>query len=143
MRTTLDRVRHTLLFELIGLGLFIPLSSYVFKLPATHMGVIGIGSATAATLWNFLFNLFFDKAMHRNLGHTRKTWSLRFLHAALFELGLMLILVPPIAWYLGIGLMEAVVMDLAIVAFYMTYAFVFNVVYDRVFPIPEKGPACA
>jgi uncharacterized membrane protein len=32
----------------------------------------------------------------------------------LFEAGLLVILLPPIAWYLGIGLLEALVMDLAV-----------------------------
>ncbi len=53
----------------------------------------------------------------------------------LFEAGLLLILLPPIAWYLGIGLVEAFFMDLAIAAFYVAYAFVFNLAYDRTFPV--------
>jgi hypothetical protein len=37
----------------------------------------------------------------------------------------------PSARYLGIGLLEALVMDLAIAAFYVAYAFLFNLAYDR------------
>ena len=36
------------------------------------------------------------------------------------------------------GLWETFLMDLAIVIFYVVYAFLFNLTYDRVFPIP--GP---
>ena len=61
----------------------------------------------------------------------------------LFEAGLLLILMPPIAWYLGIGLVEAFVMDLAIAAFYVAYAFVFNLAYDRAFPLPGWGEVAA
>ena len=135
MRSFPDRVRHTFLFEAIGLALVIPGGALLFGLPATHMGVIGVGSATVATLWNFVFNLGFDHAMLRFAGHTRKSLGLRVLHALLFEGGLLVLLLPPMAWYLGMGLWQTFVMDLAIVVFYVVYAFLFNLAYDRVFPV--------
>ncbi|TQI74335.1 putative membrane protein [Bosea sp. AK1] len=136
MRSFPDRVRHTALFEVLGLALVIPGGAMLFNLPATHMGVIGVGSATVATLWNFVYNLGFDHAMLRFIGHTRKSLALRVLHALLFEGGLLVLLLPPMAWYLGMGLWETFLMDLAIVVFYVVYAFLFNLAYDRVFPIP-------
>ncbi len=136
MRSFPDRVRHTVLFEVLGLALVIPGGAMLFNLPATHMGVIGVGSATVATLWNFVYNLGFDHAMLRLIGHTRKSLALRVLHALLFEGGLLILLLPPMAWYLGMGLWQTFVMDLAIVVFYVVYAFLFNLAYDRVFPIP-------
>lgn len=138
MRSFPDRVRHTVMFEIIGLALVIPGGAMLFNLPATHMGVIGVGSATVATLWNFVYNLGFDHAMLRFAGHTRKSLQLRVLHALLFEGGLLVLLLPPMAWYLGMGLWETLVMDLAIVVFYVVYAFLFNLAYDRVFPVPVQ-----
>ena len=138
MRSFPDRIRHTVMFEVIGLALVIPGGAMLFNLPATHMGVIGVGSATVATLWNFVFNLGFDHAMLRFTGHTRKTLALRVLHALLFEGGLLVLLLPPMAWYLGMGLWETLVMDLAIVVFYVVYAFLFNLAYDRAFPVPAQ-----
>ncbi|GJD29869.1 hypothetical protein PMNALOAF_1110 [Methylobacterium adhaesivum] len=144
MRTTRDRIRHALLFEVLGLALIVPLGTVLFGLHASEMGVIGLGSALAATAWNYVYNLGFDRAMQRRLGHTRKSVPLRMAHAVLFEAGLLTILLPPIAWYLGISLGEAFVMDLAIAAFYVAYAFVFNLAYDRAFPLPawrtEEAP---
>lgn len=143
MRSFPDRVRHTVMFEIIGLALVIPGGAMLFNLPATHMGVIGVGSATVATLWNFVFNLGFDHAMLRFAGHTRKSLALRVLHALLFEGGLLVLLLPPMAWYLGMGLWETFVMDLAIVVFYVVYAFLFNLAYDRVFPVPAMPQLAA
>ncbi len=136
MRTFSDRVRHAIMFELIGLTIFTPGAALLFDQPMGHMGVIGIVSATAATLWNFVFNLGFDRAMLRMRGSVLKTMPIRVLHTVLFEAGLILILIPFIAWYLGIGLMTALILDLAVVVFYLVYTFVFNIVYDRAFPIP-------
>jgi uncharacterized membrane protein len=137
MRNTRDRIRHAILFEVIGLLLIIPLGSLLFGLHASDMGVIGFGSALVATGWNYLYNLGFDRGMQRVVGHTRKSLALRVAHAVLFEAGLLMILLPPIAWYLGIGLIDAFFMDLAIAAFYVAYAFVFNLAYDRTFPVPS------
>jgi uncharacterized membrane protein len=44
---------------------------------------------------------------------------------------------PFIAWYLGVSLWQALVMDLFFVAFYLVYAFAFNWAYDKLFPLPE------
>lgn len=140
MRTFGDRVRHAILFELIGLAIFTPGAALLFDKPVAHMGVIGIVSATVATLWNFVFNLGFDKAMLRLRGSVEKTMAIRLVHTALFEAGLIVALIPFIAWYLGIGLMTALVLDIAVVAFYLVYAFVFNIVYDRTFPIDAAMP---
>ncbi len=141
MRSTRDRIRHAILFELVGLALMIPLGSLLFGLHASDMGVIGFGSALVATSWNYVYNLGFDRTMQRLIGHTRKSLLLRVAHAVLFEAGLLMILMPPIAWYLGIGLVEAFFMDLAIAAFYVAYAFVFNLAYDRTFPLPGWADA--
>jgi len=135
MRSTRDRIRHAILFELLGLALIIPLGSMLFGLHGSDMGVIGVGSALAATVWNYVYNLGFDQVMQRWVGHTRKSLELRVGHALLFEAGLLMILLPPTAWYLGISLGQAFVMDLAIAAFYVAYAFTFNLAYDRVFPL--------
>jgi uncharacterized membrane protein len=135
MRTFRDRVRHALSFEAVALAIFIPGSAAVFGQPLEHMGVIGIVSATVATFWNFVFNMGFDRAMLRLRGSTRKTLAIRVAHTFLFEAGLVAMLIPMIAWYLGIGLWQALLMDVAIVVFYLVYGFLFNIAYDRLFPV--------
>lgn len=135
MRTFGDRVRHALLFEAVALAIFIPGSAAVFGQPVEQMGFIGVASATIATLWNFVFNVGFDRAMRALRGSVHKTLALRVAHTLLFEAGLVVMLIPMIAWYLEIGLWEALLMDIAIVIFYLVYGFLFNLAYDRLFPI--------
>ncbi len=55
----------------------------------------------------------------------------------------IVLLIPFIAWYLGISLVAALVMDIAIVVFYLVYAFVFNIAYDKLFPLPVGQAAHA
>ena len=137
MRTTADRIRHAISFEIIGILLATPLGAFVFHLHAGDSAIIVVGSATVAMLWNYVYNLGFDHALKALGRSTEKTLALRILHAVLFEIGLLLMLMPLIALYLGITLWQAFVMDLAFALFYMGYALVFNWAYDKVFPLPE------
>ncbi|WDR01219.1 PACE efflux transporter [Devosia algicola] len=137
MRTTSDRIRHALSFEIIGLLLVTPLGAVVFAKPLHDIGIISLVGASVATLWNYAFNLMFDHAMVRIRGRVHKTPMIRLVHVALFELGLLAILLPFIAWYLGISLLDALVMDASFALFYMVYAYCFNWAYDLLFPIPE------
>lgn len=136
MRTAKDRVRHAILFEVIGMALAIPLGTWVFATPVQAIGVVAVVGATIATLWNYIYNLGFDHAMLRLRGDVHKSVPIRVLHAVLFEVGLLLVLLPFIAWYLELSLLYALQMDIAFAMFYVVYAFLFNWGYDWVFPIP-------
>ena len=139
MRSIADRVRHALAFEIIGLVIFIPLFSWLLQKNVSEMGVLGVVSAFTATSWNFIYNWGFDLAMLRWAGTLHKTVAMRVLHSVLFEAGLIVLLIPFIAWYLDISLWAALLMDIAIVVFYLVYAFFFNFAYERVFPIPDAN----
>jgi len=138
MRNTRDRIRHALSFEIIGLLLVVPLGAVGFGMHMQDIGVVAIAAATIATLWNYIYNIGFDRALKRKRGTVHKTMPLRVLHAVMFEAGLLLFTLPLIALYLGIGLWQAFVMDLAFVVFYLIYAFVFNYSYDKIFPLPDN-----
>jgi uncharacterized membrane protein len=137
MRKTADRLRHAISFEIVGILVATPLAAFVFNLHAGDSAAIVIGSATVAMGWNYIYNLVFDQVMTRLRGTTQKTIGLRVAHAILFELGLLAMLMPLIALYLGISLWQALLLDLSFALFYMAYALVFNWAYDRLFPLPE------
>ena len=137
MRKTADRVRHAISFEIIGLALVTPLGALAFGMPMADIGVIGAAGATLATAWNYLYNLGFDHLMQYLTGGTQKNVAVRVLHAVVFEIGLLLALLPMIAWYLDISVIQALTMDVSFALFYVVYAFVFNWAYDRIFPLPD------
>ena len=84
MRTTSDRIRHAISFEIIGLLLVIPLGSMGFGMDAQHIGVIALVASLLATLWNYVYNLLFDRALKRLRGTVHKTVFTRIIHALLF-----------------------------------------------------------
>ena len=136
MRTTRDRIRHAISFEVIGILTIVPLGAIGFDHHIADIGVVAIIGASIATLWNYAYNLLFDKAMKRWKGTVHKTVLQRVIHAVLFEAGLLVVTLPVFALYLGIGLWEAFIMDVAFALFYLVYAFVFNWAYDVIFPQP-------
>lgn len=137
MRGTWDRIRHVILFELIGLVFLIGGGILVGGYEAGALGVIGVVSSLIATAWNYVYNLIFDRAMLRLRGTTIKTHPVRALHAVLFEGGLLVILLPFVAWMLGASLWQAFLFDVTVAVFYVVYGYAFNWAYDRVFPSPE------
>ena len=137
MRSLFDRIRHVILFEIIGLLLVTPLGALAFGQPVLDIGVLSAIIAVVATVWNLVYNTLFDLALKRLFGGTAKGAAMRVFHAILFEVGLLAVLMPFIAAYLGISLWQALMMDISFAMFYMAYAFLFNWVYDRLFPLPE------
>lgn len=141
MRTTADRIRHALIFEVFGLLLITPLASLATGHGLGEIGVIAVVASLVAMVWNYIYNLAFDRSMVRLRGSVAKTVPIRILHAVLFEAGLLIAVLPFIAWYLQISLLEALIMDIGIALFYLVYAYVYNWAYDRVFPIPALAGA--
>jgi len=136
MRTSKDRIRHTLLFEAIALAIVTPAGALLFDLSFASMGILSVLASLVATVWNYLYNYGFDHAMLRLTGSTAKSLPLRVFHAVAFEAGMLAIMLPLVAWYLGISLYTAFMMDILLAAFFMVYAFIFNYAYDWIFPIP-------
>ncbi|MBD8512786.1 PACE efflux transporter [Photobacterium sp. WH77] len=141
MRTHWDRIRHAVGFELIALVLITLVLSQGFGFDMAKIGLLGIVFSVIATVWNYVYNLWFDKAMLKYAGHVHKSTKHRMVHALGFELCLLWLTLPIMAWWLEIGLWQALVMDIGLVIFYLIYAYVYNLTYDKVFPLPETQTA--
>ncbi|GKT31305.1 PACE efflux transporter, partial [Aduncisulcus paluster] len=101
MRTTADRIRHTLLFEIIGLCTCTPLASWILDKDLSRIALV---------------------ALNRPV-NVRPTW-MRVLHAVLFELSLLTLTVPFVAWWLDLSLWHALIADIGFALFFLVYAFV-------------------
>src|SRR5690606_13242017 len=117
MRTTLDRIRHAILFELVGLIFLIGGGTILTGFDASALGVVGAVASLIATGWKSVFNPSFVRAMLRWRGSIIRTHRIRILPAVLFEAGLRVILLPFVAWVLGLTLWQAFLFDLVIAIF--------------------------
>ena len=125
-----ERFFHALGFEVLAIAICAPLGAWLLGYSLAHMGLLTLMISLIAMAWNMVFNMAFDGAQRR-MGFTRN-FSARIVHSVLFEVGLILAVVPLAAWWLDIGLWEAFVLDIGIVLFFLPYTFVFNWTYDHV-----------
>nr|WP_312509842.1 multidrug/biocide efflux PACE transporter [Pseudomonas luteola] len=127
-RSFWERAGHALAFELIALGLCAPVIAWAMGKPMAQIGVLTLMFSTIAMLWNMIFNFLFDRAQNR-LGFKR-SFAVRLLHGCLFEAGLVVLLVPLAAWWLSISLLQALVLDIGLILFFLPYSVCFNWIYD-------------
>lgn len=66
----------------------------------------------------------FDRFQAR-MGFLRTT-PIRVVHACLFEIGMVSIALPFIAWWMAVSLSHALMVNIGLVLFYSPYVYVFN-----------------
>lgn len=141
MRSTADRIRHAVCFEIIGVLIVTPLAGWAFNADFSHVGVLAIAMSIFATVWNYVYNLGFDHLLLRLRGRVRKTVGERVVHAIVFEFGMLLFMLPPVMWWMNYSFQRALAMAASLMVFYLVYTYIYNWLYDLIFPVPDPGQA--
>lgn len=132
------RVIYVTLYEFFA----VVLSALVFAASSTHelssTWVLAVITSLTAVTWNFFFNLMFEAWEARQPVKGRSV-ARRVAHALGFEGGLGLFLIPLIAWWLELGLWQALVLNLGLMLFFLVYTYVFAWTFDRVFGLPASA----
>lgn len=123
-----ERVCQALGFEGLALLICTPLLVWITGRPALEMGAVTLGVSVLALTWNIIFNSLFDRLKAR-LQLANGGWT-RVLHALLFEGGLIILAVPLIAGVLKISLLEAFILDIGVLLFFLPYTYVYHCGYD-------------
>jgi uncharacterized membrane protein len=110
--------------------ILVPLMSYGFDMNMLHFGALAVILALCAMACNMLYNHWYD-AIEAHYGW-RRTVKMRVIHTIGFEIFFMAIALPLTAWWLGMSIVEALVLDLVFSLFFMLYAFCFNWLFDIV-----------
>ena len=103
-----------------------------------HASVAAVAASAIAVVWNLVYNSLFERWEARQATKGRSV-KRRIAHALGFEGGLVLMLVPLFAWWLGVSLWQAFVLDLGLIVFFLIYTYVFNLGFDRVFGLPASA----
>lgn len=138
MTPTRRKIIYAVSFETLGtlvatLGLLA--MSDAKPLQSLALSVIG---ATIALCWSYLFNTVFEAWEARQPVKGRSPLR-RAVHALMFEGGLVLICVPIMAWWLGVGLLEAAGYEAGLIVLFIAYTYAFTWGFDRVFGLPESA----
>lgn len=123
-----ERVCQAIGFEGLALLICTPLLVWITGRPALEMGAVTLGISLLALSWNVIFNSLFDRLKAR-LQWTDGGWT-RVVHSLLFEGGLIILAVPLIAALMKISLLEAFILDIGVLLFFLPYTYVYHWGYD-------------
>lgn len=132
------KILQAILYESIAVAVLSSSISLIYDEGLAHAGALSLMLSVCALLWNVLFNYVFECWEARQPQRAR-TLGRRLLHSLGFEGGLVLLLVPLVAWWLEISWWAALVTDLGLFVFFFFYALAFQWVFDRVFDVPESA----
>ena len=132
------RVLQAILYEVFAIAFVCPVLSFAFdKPPASTLGLAFVLSSIALA-WNYVFNALFERWEARQSVRGR-SFLRRLAHGAGFEGGLVVLLVPVMAFWLEISFFNAFLANLGLLAFFFVYAIAFTWAFDRVFGLPESA----
>ena len=132
------RVIYVTLYELIAIAVVTLALAWFTDEGWASSGGLAVGSSAIAVAWNLVFNGLFERWERRQPVRGRSA-ARRVAHAIGFEGGLLLWLVPFFAWWLGVSLWQALLMDVGLLVFFLVYTFVFTWVFDRLFGLPASA----
>jgi len=128
--STLERVFHSVLFEVLAVTLSIMGLAIFTDHDVNALSETMIVVATIAMIWNYCFNRIFDRYFTGE--KSQRSLKLRIFHVVLFEAGLLIATIPVMAFLLNVGIWQAFLMDIGVTIFITIYAFVFNLIYDHI-----------
>lgn len=119
---------YVLVFEGLVVFFIVLVLLLVMNKFLVYMGVLMLMFFIVVMFWNMFFNSFFDCVQ----------WCMGFqcilqvwvLYVMFFELGLIVVLVLLVVWWLLIGLVEVFFFDMGLILFFLFYIMVFNWSYD-------------
>lgn len=129
------RIVYVIVFEIIAI---ISSTFVLMKLSnsdAADSLPVAMMVSLAAIIWNFVYNTAFETWEERRQ-IAERTLLIRSVHALIFEIGLVLICLPLYMFWYQVGLLQAFIMEAALLVFFLIYNFVFTFIFDKVFTLP-------
>ncbi|MGO1538853.1 MAG: PACE efflux transporter [Leucobacter sp.] len=137
MSPHIRRLIYVVTYELIAVLLVTVALAYL-GFSSGGSVLVAVVSSTIALIWNYAWTTAFE-AWERRQASQKRTIPRRIAHTMGFEAGLIILLVPVMAWILQITLLEAFILDLGLLAFFLIYTFVFAWLFDLVLPRRVQG----
>ena len=138
MSPTRRRVVQAALYEGIAIAVVTPVLALAFSHSVGSAFVLSAVMSSIALAWNYVFNSLFERWEARQAVKGRSL-ARRMAHGVGFEGGLALILLPVMAYWLNVSLLEALVADLGLLAFFFFYTVGFTWAFDKLFGLPQSA----
>ncbi|WP_426345572.1 PACE efflux transporter [Alcaligenes sp. HNGD-HTN06] len=131
------RVVYIGLFELLGMMVAATVLAQLSGAGPMQSGVLSFMISTCAVTVNLFYNMMFEAWERRRHIQARTFWH-RVVHVTGFQLVLVSLLIPLIAWWLDISLWKAFLMEAVLLAFFPLFAFFYNWAFDCIFGLPDS-----
>jgi uncharacterized membrane protein len=132
------KIVYAVLFETLGTLVATAYLWLVSDASAASSLTLSILTATIALCWSYVFNSIFE-AWETRQAVKGRSLKRRTAHALLFEGGLVLICIPVMAWWLQVGLVEALFYEAGLIAVFIAYTYLFTWGFDRIFGLPASA----
>lgn len=129
-RSVKERIFHACTFEFFAIVFTMLIGIFLLNKPLNAMGVLSVLISVTALLLNIVFNWLFDRFFPFVNGD--RPVKIRMLHAIGFEGTLVLFTVPMIAFFLKVSLVEAFMIEIGFLIFFLFYTYIYNWCYDKV-----------
>ena len=123
-----ERIIHAVSFEGLATLILAPTAAWLMQRSVVEMGGLSILLATLAMVWNLIYNAIFDRIWP--VSRVVRTLKVRALHAIGFECGFITIGVTAVALLLGVSLIQAFMLEIGFMLFFLPYTMLFNWVWD-------------
>ena len=128
MRSSRERVLHTLLFEIIAVAIMTPAFAAFTGASTAHSGTLSVAISIGAVMANYIWTLVFDRWVPTR----RRSLGQRFLQAAGLEAIIAVYTIPLVMGLTGATIRTAVALDAAALVFFLVYGMLYNAAFDAV-----------
>ncbi|MBR8065642.1 PACE efflux transporter [Burkholderia ambifaria] len=130
------RIVYVVMFEVLGILVASSVLGMLSGASATTSGLLGVMISTTGVTVNFVYNFGFE-AWERRRAETTRSVGRRIVHAIGFQVALVTFLIPLIAWWLDVSLLQAFLYDAVLIVFFPIFTFAYNWSFDSVFGLPD------
>lgn len=138
LRPAVRRVLYVGIYEALSVLCTLVVLSSVLGHGGGSSALTAVLLSTTATVWNYLWNTLFE-SMERRFEIRGRGPLVRVVHALGYEGGLLVFTVPMVALLLGVGFLEALMIESGMLVFFLLFTYAYSWAFDRVFGLPQSA----
>jgi uncharacterized membrane protein len=124
-----ERIFQAVLFEVLALTFLVVLGKLFINEQVHVLSGLALVFATIAMVWNYIYNIGFDRIYGTD--RINRTIKVRVVHSLYFEIGMLIFTLPIVMWVLDFTFIEALILDLVGIIFFLIYTPIFHYIYDH------------
>ena len=138
MTPTTRKILYAISFETLGVAVATLGLLAMSDANPTQSFILSAITATIAMCWSMGFNAMFE-AWEARQATKGRSLARRAVHALLFEGGLVVLILPIMAWWLGVDMWTALKYEAGLIILFILYTYVFTWSFDRIFGLPASA----